>query len=320
MFTAVAWDDSDNQSSASTASHTVSTRPEAVTGAAGSSGNAGSVVITWTDSTANDVASVGITNTTSSTAERLIAVGTEIAVIGNLTHGTTYTFTLQVIDTDGLRSDSVTVTGAPPAGGGKAGMFSIGRHTGSFGFQACQNFLDDTSNAISAELQSQGFTEAIFFGSTPDYYFTNLFADPDALQIPGLTLSVSNARNISVFTEENGVVTERTTFGSPTAQTVPVTTIAGVQTTGLWPGSSSAPDVLEVLGARENIGTGGYWSFTNNDIYDAANNCGNAASADNAEIGVVGNTVSIDGSAVTDRDSVAARTCDTERLVFCVAH
>ncbi len=316
-FTAVSWDESDNQSRASnTATHTINTVPAAVTDAAAISGNAGNVIITWTDSVSNDATHVGITNTTSSTAEILIPVGTQRAIISDLVQGTTYTFTLQVVDGGNLRSDTITVTGMPPGDGGKVAMFSLGRHDGGFGFAACQNFFDDTSNAISAELHSQGYTKAILFGSTPDYDYSNIGSDSDALMVSGVTVLISNTRGLSVYTEEAGVVTETTTFGSP-SQAVTFATMSGALRTGVWPGASLAPDVLQVMGASASAS---YWTFTSGDVYDAANNCTDASSSANADIGVIGNTISVDGSTITTRSSVSTRTCDSEQIVLCIAH
>jgi uncharacterized Fe-S center protein len=81
------------------------TPPTEVTGANGTPGNA-RVTLTWTDPADNDFNKVEITYTPGNgTVE--VGKGAQTAVIGNLTNGTAYSFTLKTVDVSGNKSAGI---------------------------------------------------------------------------------------------------------------------------------------------------------------------------------------------------------------------
>lgn len=82
----------------------------------------GSVQLTWKDPSDEDLFGIQITYTDDSLSRAIIAMeegsifiapGTQSAVISNLTNGNLYTFTVKAMDTNGNKSDGMTMTISP---------------------------------------------------------------------------------------------------------------------------------------------------------------------------------------------------------------
>jgi uncharacterized Fe-S center protein len=92
------------------------TPPAEVTGVNGTPGNA-RVTLTWTDPADNDFNKVEITYTPGNATVE-VGKGAQTAVIGNLTNGTAYSFTLKTVDVSGNKSAGINAgpcTPEPPA-------------------------------------------------------------------------------------------------------------------------------------------------------------------------------------------------------------
>lgn len=77
-------------------------------------GNAG-VVLTWTDPTLVDVVAVEITWSPGGTTPVAVSRGAQLATVGPLQNGTSYTFTVRTVDAAGTRSSGVSVSATPSA-------------------------------------------------------------------------------------------------------------------------------------------------------------------------------------------------------------
>ena len=130
-FSVYAVDTSQNESAAATASATPTDSsdtmaPSDVTGLSATNKDA-SVVLTWTDATADDIYGYEVswngtgainraaTSTAVATGSMIVAQGAGGCYISNLVNGTSYTFTVKSVDTSGNKSTGVTKTITPEA-------------------------------------------------------------------------------------------------------------------------------------------------------------------------------------------------------------
>ena len=81
-------------------------------------------------------------------------------------------------------------------------LFSVGQEDGDFGFDRCQDLLERTDapstdgERIASALADAGYRKAVFFGSTPDYNFSNIDTNANALGLQmGFTTNATNAFN-----------------------------------------------------------------------------------------------------------------------------
>ena len=251
---------------------------------------------------------------------------TQVDITDDLTLGDTVSFTAKVTDSLGHES-SVSMPANHRPVQGRVAIFTLGKHDGDFGFAACQTALDNTTgndgiSAIASELQSDGYTKAIFFGSTDTYIAGQLADDEDAFRsiLAGVDASggpygSSNryGRRVTAYTYDGTSVVETATYdeGTYTAEA----TLGGLTnvSNGAWKLTNSTQThtgTVQIL-TQLGIDTDEYfWSFTNVARGYHANNCMGASDARNTT-GRVGGHTGI---------SQASAGCSAVHYVVCIAH
>ncbi len=251
----------------------------------------------------------------------------QVDITTGLTLGDAVFFDATVTDGLGHTTTSDTISATPALG--QVAIFSLGTHAGDFGFSACQTALDSTTGtgataAIASRLRSDGFTKAVFFGSTDTYNIGQIAVDTDALVPVASGWAQGGAANINTwartvraysYDDTSETVNTRETFTYAGDTSVP--TIGGVVNV-----TDDAGQTWQLPSAGAHLGTvpilvylgfttptRRFWSFTRQ-YRVLGNSCNNASSSAVGTMGVAGSNNGL---------SPSSSTCNNTYYVLCVA-
>ncbi len=251
----------------------------------------------------------------------------QVDITTGLTVGTAVTFNATFTDGVGHTADIVAVTATPSVG--HTAIFSLGEQDGDFGYAACQNALDDTSapdsalGRVVARLRDDGYSKAVFFGSTNTYALGTIGNNANALLPVAGNHGNPWARALHTYTDNGSAAVVTQTYAARASGTdiTVAPTIGGVvnlhnNNAHSWRAATAAN---LVLGGSQVIAQLGitdandrFWSNTRSYRVHSGNNCSNAGSNAANAMGAAGGSIGL------SQDASAA--CNNTYHVFCVAH
>ena len=308
-ITATSVDTAGNEATATAAATPTVTTTSAVTAASVTRINpAGAATVTWTNpSVTSGIAKIAVTGLPGPTTavEATISAGT--ANLTGLDPNAVHTIIISTLDSSDVVTSTATATANATL---PVALFRLGGsnapHDGNFSFSACDTELAGNGTVATA-MRNAGYSKAVFFGSRtafPHYNFIDLATNVNALGFSSTANATHlEARPVVVYTSANPT----TRFGSPLVSRT-IGNVVNVTTGGAWQNGGYT--------VVDDLVTGTFWSFTDNQTESAADCIFSTSTASNA-FGVVGSSVAIDNNSTTSSPTVS---CSTFHAVICAAH
>ena len=200
-------------------------------------------------------------------------------------------------------------------------IWDAGFFKGNFGFSRCQNQLN-ANETLGNTLRGDGFTKAVFFGSTDSYHFVDIDTDEHALGIQTGTYTFTTkaeALPVSVVRVSGSTVTYTPSTDSDTISSNTVTRLdhlVNVPDSGVW--QNNGGNVIHyALNGNHN-----FWTFTGGKNYTSLYSCGDAGSNLFLTRGTHGNTTAVDAkTSDSSAPGIGYSTipCSGNRKFLCIA-